>query len=75
MAELSLFPAPVISHARELVKTLQTRQIERRQPSIKARREKLVRRLATTLAQVARNSRLDLPALRYGMVTVQCNMC
>ena len=70
MAELSLFPAPVIAHARQLVKTIKVRQARRQQPSIEARRNKLVRTLAMTLVQVARNSRLDLPALRYARCTV-----
>jgi DNA mismatch repair ATPase MutS len=65
LAELSLFPAPVITQARQLVNTINTRQAQRKQPSMEARREKLVRTLATTLMQVATNSKLDLPALRY----------
>lgn len=65
LAELSLFPAPVITQARQLVNTINTRQAQRKQPSMEARKEKLVRTLATTLMQVATNSKLDLPALRY----------
>ena len=65
LAELSLFPSSVITQARQLVSTIKTRQAQRKQPSIEARRGKLVRTLATTLMQVARNSKLDLPALRY----------
>ena len=46
-----------------LVKTIKVKQARRQQPSIEVRRNKLVRTLAMALVQVARNSRLDLPAL------------
>ena len=64
LAELSLFPPTVVSQAKELVKSIEVKEALRQQPSIETRRSKLIRKLGTTLVQVARNSQLDQPALR-----------
>ena len=64
LAELSLFPPSVVARAKEMVKAMDVKEALRQQPSLETRKSRLVRGLATTLVQVARNSQLDLPALR-----------
>lgn len=72
MAELSLFPPSVVAGARELVKSIEVKKAQSQQPSIETKRSRLVRKLGTTLVQVARNSQLDLPALEVQHDIVVC---
>lgn len=65
MAELCLFPPTVIAQAREIVQRVKVREMLGLQPSIENEKSRVIRKLATTLVQVARNSQLDLPSLRY----------
>ena len=64
MAELSLLPPSVVARAKEMVKKLEVRERERQEPSLQSMKSRLVRGVATTIIQVARNSQLDLGALK-----------